>query len=354
VINHHPHVVSGFSWDSGKIIVRSLGNFIFDQTIWPAFESYMFIVYVREGKVIRAFIEPVLIHNNVARGIASDLAGYVARDAAGLEAGPFIMESDTMEVDVNNTSKQAFKSFDMDGGIAGSLIQIPDGQQLSGFDGNGKLLLGRDLLWVGGFENTMVNNTPGVLPLWTQTDTTSIQAGPEFAYAGQAGIRLSRKATNKIDAVTTNLHRILVKPESHITVCGMFRSSVDATPLVQVSWYPDTFGSSSNQFTKLLITKRAGEWQYFQIDAPVPANAVALQVFLRLSPPKAGTATADFDNLRIIQWAPDGSVFSALYDFAYLIGKGKLTFSQSVLPGGESWLHVADTDISKFTMQQTP
>lgn len=353
VVNHHPHVVSGFSWDSGKIIGRSLGNFVFDQTIWPSFESYLFTVYVREGKVIRAFIEPVLIHDSIARGIAGDLAGYVARDAAGLEAGPFIMESDTMEVDVNNTSKQVSKSFDADGGT-GSLIQIPDGQWVSGFSGSGKLLLGRDLLWIGGFENTMVDDTPDFLPLWVQSNTSSVQAGPEFAYSGQAGIRLSRSAANKVDAVTTNLHRIPVKPGSRIMICAMFRSSAGAASSIQVSWYEDTLGSSSSQLTKPLIINHIGEWQYVQLDTEVPKNVVALQVFLRLSPPKTGTSTTDFDNLRVIQLAPDDSEFSALYDFAYLVGKGNLTLSQAVLPGGEDWLTLPNTDISKFIEKQVP
>jgi hypothetical protein len=105
---------------------------------------------------------------------------------------------------------------------------------------------------------------------------------------------------------------------------------------------------------KPLIINRIGEWQYVQLDTEVPKNVVALQVFLRLSPPKTGTSTTDFDNLRVIQLAPDDSEFSALYDFAYLVGKGNLTLSQAVLPGGEDWLTLPNTDISKFIEKQVP
>jgi hypothetical protein len=137
-------------------------------------------------------------------------------------------------------------------------------------------------------------------------------------------------------------------------ICAMFRSSAGAASSIQVSWYEDTLGSSSSQLTKPLIINHIGEWQYVQLDTEVPKNVVALQVFLRLSPPKTGTSTTDFDNLRVIQLAPGDSEFSALYDFAYLVGKGNLTLSQAVLPGGEDWLTLPNTDISKFIEKQVP
>jgi poly-gamma-glutamate synthesis protein (capsule biosynthesis protein) len=354
VVNHHPHVVSGFSWEDEKIIARSLGNFIFDQTIWPSLESYLLTIYVRDGKVTRAFIEPVLLHENIARGITDDLADYVARDAAGLESGPFILESDTMEVDINRASRQVSKSVILDGG-SGTLVQIPNGQWLSAFKGSGELMVGRDLLWVGGFENNMVDEIPGFLPLWEQANMPGHAVGPEFSYQGQSGLRLIRMDTNKHDIISSNLHRIPMSAGSRITIAGMFRASSDAKPSVQVNWYSDTAGPFHSQIVEPLIADTAGAWQYFQLDLEVPANTAAMKTFLKLSPPTTGTVTVDFDNIRIIEWASgDKLEFSPLYNFAYLTGQGKLTFTQSVLPGGEDWLTVLDTDISKYTFKRTP
>ena len=354
VVNHHSHVISGFSWEDGKIIARSLGNFISDQTIWPSLESDLFTVYVRDGKIVRAFIEPLLLHDNISRGITDELADYVARDAAGLEAGPFIMESDTMEVDVNSVSKQVSKTVPLDGG-SGTLIQIPSGQWLSGFKGTGTLRVGRDLLWVGGFENTMVDDILNFLPLWTQANSASVLVGQEYAYQGQAGIRLLRVNTNIQNVVTTNIHRILVNPEMKLTISGMYRGSSGAEPSMQVSWYPDTFGPSNDKIVQRLNVTTPGTWQSFQLNVTVPANAVAMQTYLKLFPPTSGTATVDFDNIRVIKWSSaEEPVFSPNYDFAYLTGKGELTFTQSVLPGGEPWLTVSDTDLSKFIVKETP
>jgi len=337
VVNHHSHVVSGLTWSKGAITAWALGNFISDQTVWPTFESYMLTVYVREGQIIRAFIEPVMLKDYVARGVTSELADYVVRGAAGREPGPFIVESGAMEVDINQTAIQKTKQVTLDGGT-GTIIPIAQGQWLSDFQGTGSLVLGRDLLWVGSFENSVVDNKPGLLPLWKQGETSNIKVGAEYAYEGQAGIRLTRGSSNQAATVTTNLHRILVNSGSNLTISGMVRGSQGALVSLQASWYPDTIGSSISQTSDLLDIKEAGVWQPFQFNVQVPEGIAALGIFLKLSPPVTGISTADFDNIRVIEWAPPQSPFSVSYNFAYLVGSGDLTFSQAVLPGGEDWI----------------
>ncbi len=340
IINGHPHVPSGFVWDNQSLIAQSMGNFIFDQTLWPTFESYMLTVYIEEGKVIRAFVEPVMIKDYIAHGITDELADYVARGAAGREPGPLVVENGAMEVDINQAAKVSPKTVTLDGGN-GTIVPIPQGQWISGFQGKGSLMLGRDLLWVGSFENHVVGNEPGTLPLWEQDATMNVKVGAEYAYEGKVGISLSRGSGNQADVVTTNLHRIFVKPGDQITISGMVRESQRALTSAQVSLYSDTLGPSSNQITQPLTTKDAEGWQPFQFDVQIPNNIVALGLFLKLSPPSTGISNADFDNIRIIQWAPAKTPFSILYNFAYLTGAGDITFSQSILPGGENWITVS-------------
>jgi 3-hydroxymyristoyl/3-hydroxydecanoyl-(acyl carrier protein) dehydratase len=59
---------------------------------------------------------------------------------------------------------------------------------------------------------------------------------------------------------------------------------------------------------------------------------------LRLRPPDKGTASADFDNVRIIEWAGPSAPYGPLYNYALLTGSGELKFTQQVLPGAEMWL----------------
>ena len=344
VINHHPHVVGGFSAGDQSLIAWTIGNFLFDQTVWPSFETYMLAVYVREGKVIRAYAEPLIIDGYLPHGLTGELADYVARGAAGREPGPFIVESGAMEVDFDGHAIQKTYTQTMNSSPdSGQIIPVPPSQWISDFKGTGKLLLGRDLLWIGGFENDEIDATSRVAPLWDLI-SGDVQIGKDYAYEGETGIRLTRGGSNIKAVVTTNLHRLRVDPGIELSVIGMIRASHGATAFLQISWYPDTLGPSFLQTDKPIVVESFDRWQSFHFDTNVPAGAVAVQVFLRLTPPVEGTVTADFDNIRVIEWARPGAQFSPLYNYALLNGSGDLTFSQEILPGAEQWFTIPSSN----------
>ena len=337
VINHHPHIVGGFSWDSQSLVAWSMGNFVFDQDVWPTFESYLLTVYLKNGKIVRAFVDPLMIEDYVPRGLTGLQADHAIRTAAS-EPGPFVLEDGVMEIDVGQQALQREYVKSLDGDPeASQVIAIPASQWISGFKGTGTLLLGRDLLWIGGFEDEAVEGAPGKVPFWN-TAKESFQAGEGYAYEGRTGIRLTRSASNSSDAVTSNAHRVLLDPRAHISVTGMIRTSPGAVVLMQMSWYSDTRGPSFLRTTEPIPVQAHDQWQSFRFDAQAPPEAIAMSVFLRLTPPIQGNATADFDNLHIIEWAPAGTNFSPFYDFARLTGTGEVTFVQMILPGAEQWL----------------
>lgn len=331
VINHHPHVVGGLSWESPTLTAWSLGNFIFDQTIWPTLESYILTVYIRDSQVIRAYTEPIIINDYIPHGLTGSMAEYVARGAAGRVPGPFVIEAGAVELDLAGRadSKTMVKALSGDPST-GTIFPIPDGQWISGFDGSGKLRLGRDLLWVGSFEPEMVQSGPVGPLLWTSRESQLF--GPEFAYRGGYGIRLLRGKSNKTDSVTTHSQRILVTESTQLTISGMARPATGALTSVQVSWYPDLGGPSSQRLDQILPLEANGEWQPFRMDLEVPPGMVAVGVFIRLSPPISGTTSLDLDDLRLIEWADRQADFSPLYTHFLLTGEGNITFQQDLLP----------------------
>jgi poly-gamma-glutamate synthesis protein (capsule biosynthesis protein) len=337
VINHHPHVVGGFLWENESLIAWSMGNFIFDQDVWPTFETYMLTIYLRDGKVTRAYVDPLMLKDYIPHGLTGEEADHVIRAAASV-SGPFVMENNALEVDIDQQAIQKTYTRAMDGGPEpGQIIRVPLSQWLADFKGTGNILLGRDLLWIGGFENEEADSGTSRIPLWDQTKD-SIQVGKDYAYEGNSGIRLIRSGSNLNDAVTSHIHRILIDPNAKLSITGMLRASQGAGTLMQISWYSDTKGPSILQTIKPIATKRSGRWQPFRFDVQAPANAVAIQVFLRLAPPAQGVATADFDNLRVIEWAPADTKYNPFYDHVLLTGAGELTFAQQILPGAEAWL----------------
>jgi Bacterial capsule synthesis protein PGA_cap len=331
VIDHHPHVVSGLTWEPPTLTAWSLGNFIFDQTIWPTLESYILTVYIRDSEIVRAFTEPLIISEFLPHGLTGGMADFVARGAAGRMPGPFVIEAGAVELDLAGRadSKTALQSMSGDPSI-GTIFPIPDGQWVSAFAGDGELRLGRDLLWVGSFEPEMVQNGPVGPLLWTSRESQLF--GPEFAYQGGFGIRLLRGKSNKTDSVTTHAQRILVTEGTQLTISGMARPATGALTSLQVSWYPDLSGPSSQRLDQILPLEANGEWQPFRVDIQVPPGIVAAGVFIRLSPPISGTTSLDLDDLRLIEWADPHADFSPLYTHILLTGEGNVTFQQDLLP----------------------
>jgi poly-gamma-glutamate synthesis protein (capsule biosynthesis protein) len=256
--------------------------------VWPTFDSYLLAVHLRRGKVVRAYAEPLIIESYTPKGLTGELADYVAREAAGREPGSFLVEDGAMEVDLRGTALRSDRPMPLRADSAdGDIFRLGKGCYLSGFRGPGRVQPGRDLLWVGSFEDEVASAAfPRAAPLW-DFDGLDRSAGAAFAYRGDAGARLRRGSEDLADAVLTPLHRFLVQPGTQLSVTGRVRSSRSAGVKLQMSWYPDTEGPSSNQTVVSLGGDRA-RWRPFRLDVTVPPGAVAGGLYLRLAPPERG------------------------------------------------------------------
>ena len=341
VINHHPHVVGGFDWNGSSLVAWTMGNLLFDQTVWPTFESYVLRVDVRRGQVIRAYAEPLMIEGFRPEGLTGGLADHAAREAAGRTPGPFVIEDGAMEVDIKGRATRRVIEAQLDGGSpAGTILDLDEGSWISDFSGAGRLQLGRDLLWAGSFEDESVDAHDLGGALWDLHGEHK-RVGSEYAYEGDVGARIEREYNDRDDAALTPLHRILAKPDQEISVVGMVRTRADANAYLQLGWYPDTKGPSATKTIVPIDAASGSSWQPFRVDVTTPAEAVAIGLYLRLKPYSSQeSVAADFDDVRIIEWAPAGTPFSPLYEYGRVVGAGEATVSKSFLPGGEQWANL--------------
>jgi len=272
VINHHPHVVGGLHWDGAALTAWTLGNLLFDQDVWPTFQSYLLVAHVRRGKVIRAFAEPLMLEGYRPRGIAGGVADHVAREAAGREHGPFLVEDGAMEVDLGRRSERRQRRVRLRGEApAGTAFQLAPGSWLSRFAGPGKARLGNDLLWVGSFEDEDVESGNSSAVLWG-LDPRSL--GPQFAHRGRAGVRMERSDVDVdvSDRLFTPGHRVLVKAGVRLSLLGAIRVSAGARPRITLNLYRDTRGPSSMR-SRVRLGPRAGHrWRSFRLDVTVPGR----------------------------------------------------------------------------------
>lgn len=348
VINHHPHVVGGLNWENNSLTAWTLGNLLFDQDVWPTFESYLLAVHLRRGQVIRAYVEPLMIADYIPRPVVGFAGEYVARGAAGRDSGPFLIEDGAAEVDVGHRATVQKTVVPLDGDPnAGTIYQFNDGAWLDGVQGPGTVLPGRDLIWTGSFEDETADDQANPGLLWNLAASDDRFIGPEYAYQGQAGVRLRRLFSNSEDIILTPIHRILVKPNRKVSIIGRLRTSGKVS--LQLSWYPDTSGASTLQTVIPDLVSGNNSWQPFRVDVTTPnfsevddsENEFSLKpsvgLFLRLSPPGRDRATADFDNIRLIMWEAPGTTPSPQHDYLQVTGSISATLRRDVLPGAETW-----------------
>ena len=333
VIDGHPHVVGGLREAGRSLIAWSMGNLLFDQDVWPTFQSYLLDVDVRGAQVLRAYAEPLMLENYRPVGLTGDLADYVARTAAGMDRVAAAIEDGAAEIDVGRLAARGDTSRVFTSPPPGSIFGMPRGSWVRTFSGPGRLELGRDLLWTGSFEDGDVDQEHGEAPLW-DFDAEGVESSDSAAYTGGGGARLFRQASDCQDAILTPTHRLLVEPGKGISVLGMARLSSSARASVQLSWYRDLKGPSASQTIRAIEPAAGGGWRRFRIDATVPPGTVAVGLYVRLSPTGRGASTADLDDLRVIEWAPQGAAPTPLYRFIRVTGTASVGITHPYLPGG--------------------
>ncbi len=123
----------------------------------------------------------------------------------------------------------------------------------------------------------------------------------------------------------------------------------DAEVILSVYWYDTRYKPSMGHETKPLGVSAAQAWTPFSVHLTVPEQALAVKPFLRLAPPETGDSSVDFDDLRLIAWAPRGAAYSPLYDHVWVMGAVDLEISRDVLPGAEDWaVESVPVDVGKL------
>ncbi len=330
VVNHHPHVVGGVDWDGAALTAWSLGNLVFDQTVWPSFQSYLLAVHVRGGEVVRAYLEPLMVRDYVARGVGTPLGDRVARTAMGLSTGPFLVEDGAVELDRGPLAGPAREAVPVTGAPEGRIAELGAGRLVEAAD-PALVQGGHDLLWTGDLDAGVLGGVPG--PLWgTGPGSTVVADG-----AGHVA-QLRRGPLDTEPVLASTLHRMLLTnpgsaqqrdfrsdiddddpaatapppsalaaADAEVSFTGRVRATPGSQVEVRVAWYPDTRGRSSDQDV-LVVDPGNGDWQPFRLDARTPPDAVAVAVQVRLAPPGgAATHVVDVDGMRLVEWLPRGT-----------------------------------------------
>lgn len=186
--------------------------------------------------------------------------------------------------------------------------------------------------------------------LWNVAGNHEKRVHPDAAFRGKLGTRLISDNDNHQNVTLSTVRPVVVAPGSELSVVGMVRASSNASATLQLVWYQNRTGSVVDRTISTVPTVSGGQWNPFRLDVTVPPNAVAVGLFLRLTPSReegqalesrSVTASMDIDEVQLIKWAPPDTLPSPLYDHFQVVGPAKVRISKAQLPGAGEWTSLA-------------
>ncbi len=305
-VNGHPHVVGGETGDERGLVAESMGNLLFDQTVWPTFLSYLLRVDVRAGTPVLTTVDPLLLQDYVPRPTVGLLADAAARKAAGLLPGSTLLQPPAAVVPPAATPAAAVVRESLP---TGSVARLAPGRWLRTpvsrrAEGGGA---GEDLLWwTGSFED--MDTDPGTRGAHMWALGPNARLDDRAACSGRVGASLQRSPVSTQDVVVTPRHRQLVRPGTRLSLLADVR---DASPgsTLELRWYRDTQGPSSSGLSVEIPEPAPEECLPVRLDAVVPEGVVAAQPYVRLAPTGDVHLAAHLavDDVRLVAWGPPGA-----------------------------------------------
>jgi len=306
VVNSHPHVVGGITVQGKTVVAETMGNLLFDQTVWPTFPSYLLRVDLRAGSAVLATVDPILQDAYLPRPVVGLPADAASRRAAGMLPGPVrLLQPGAVyapDWPVGNQQQQLSVK-------AGTLARLSPGWWVSATPAGSQTTLGEDLLWTGSFEDLDTDpSTPGAHQWQFGASVLRTSAA---ACSGVDGMELLRSPTSTRDVVLTPAHRQLVRSGTALSLVAEIRGASTGATL-ELALYGDTQGPSVTTLRATIparATAASGACQRVRIDTRIQPGIVAVQPFLRLASPKSNVRAAHLlvDDVRLVAWAAAGA-----------------------------------------------
>jgi hypothetical protein len=249
VVAHHPHVLQGVEWYRDKLIVYSLGNFVFDQDFFATFPT-AFVRTVWEGsELLEARLVPMEIAGYRPRGVTGRAARRVLRDVlersllgaesrstdrglkpvqvdlgSATQMPRFVLEGNTARIERAGESDEPWTA-DVP---AGSATPLPDAALFAPVQSGGAagIDLGRDLYGWGHFEHLTADREPELAVHWNlDSQHERVVAGD--AFEGERFLRMYRAVRHRSPLLSRPLARI---PIPRHRVYGSTEAPLDPTP----------------------------------------------------------------------------------------------------------------------------
>jgi poly-gamma-glutamate capsule biosynthesis protein CapA/YwtB (metallophosphatase superfamily) len=384
VVCHHPHVLQGVEWYKNKLIVYSLGNFIFDQDFSSTFPS-MFLRTIWDGNMLlEARLIPLELVGYRPMPVADDTATRVLRRVWEMSVMDAYAERDidkTVHVFTytpDGSTQPGQLKIERNTAVIGKAEPVAEDKpmslapgQLSAIGTTGlvdprlggvpDVEIGRELLSWGSFEDEHADGTDTAGPHWNIDSPSEKPLFSPDAEDGVAFVRLSRSPTSdKILRVRPKARTTLVEHRLHLDKNGMAfpldpaprysirlraRQTGDGNTSVRLDLYNfyDLDPAEDPQSTKIgrsslpFTVPADKKWHLVEFDVDPTAlvgdnglRANQLMPYLELSNPNS---QLDVDDFEIIEWRAADKMPDRVgaYDYVRNVGAQARSFTVTIV-----------------------
>ena len=333
VIAHHPHTAQGVqviqTVDGPRFVFSSLGNFVFDQTIYETMRSYLAVVDIAETgggvEVEKIRLVPFRLDDYAPRPMAGTALERMGRHLAHLstneapvsgfdravvfaEGGRLVVTSDESEAQTSDLLDA--RSVSVSGGSTGavSLERFTANDALAALstDTPASCELGRDLLNIGDFEELDVDDEYGEPGLWTVSSSRYVQNSE--THSGTGAAVLLRTSSNSGRTSMWLDKELEIEANHAMTLTGWHKGNNSGEFRIYVRFRTNG-GSTITYRREYDFETPDHDWTQFNIDVTAPANAESIKVYFRHYPPDAnGEGQLFLDDVEFIDWDPSATV----------------------------------------------
>jgi|GEM_PF-5725449 len=333
VIGHGPHTLHGADNLGQGTIFWSLGNLVYEQTLWSTMESGVLSVIIdpEVGHPVHAYFEPIYADNFQPRPSVGQLRQETARQVLGKSSILSTIEDGVVEFDFSGKVWEYRELYEVDGSDEDTWsapIELGDGW-VSAMQTESEWRVGRERLLVGDFEEVDVDIECGEGSLWHFSHPRASYS-EQSAYLDNSanyGRGLSYTATPyTFDNVSSRpAHRIPIEPEAGTTYTAMVRG--DGQFELHAHYYEDSSSEAirSDSFT-ISVTE---EWSFVQIDTEAPEGAFFMLPAFTLVP-LGRDAWVDVDQIKMISWESEEIEQPERFNVLQMMGSGSYWRSEMV------------------------
>ena len=312
VIVHHPHIIQGVEVYNGKLIAHSLGNFVFDLNYPETFPSMILNSKVDQDSILTYSITPVYIDDYIPRPATGELGNYILNYIASKskELDTYVSINrdinkafiilDTSEINcqllhhsINELEWEQKQNYFISKPIllpeSGSISQITvENPYISHFR------LGRELIWMGNFENEGSS-------LWNLNSDNEFLQDSIFR-RGKISVSHIRNDNSPSNIITNLKNKFPFKNHLKHTLHGNIKTQNAQNVDLQLRLAESRNGETLINISLDQSINGSHDWKKYWKDIEIQESINFFDVAMNTGIPDTGMSQIWFDDVGLIQW----------------------------------------------------